>query len=295
MTEISLDIARIWVEFVDPATAEDDEPQVFRCDLTWLTSSWTCIFGSGCQGIYADRPDDGCCTLGAHFTEKADVDRVAAAAEQLTPQTWQLHADGTSPQGWSEKEDGETKTRVVDGACVFLNRKGFSGGYGCALHQLADRQGVEVHTTKPEVCWQLPIRRTYRTVERPDATTYLEASIGEYDRRGWGPGGHDLDWYCSGNPQAHVGAEPVFRSNAGELSELMGPQGYDELVRQCEAHLSLVAVARTSGGRAMLPLLVHPATLAAERAAEQASARVAEKAATRVAEKTTTRRTRRAR
>ena len=30
---------------------------------------------SGLPGIYADRPDDGCCTLGAHFTEKADEKR----------------------------------------------------------------------------------------------------------------------------------------------------------------------------------------------------------------------------
>lgn len=44
--EKGLDFARAWVEFPDPA----DEEQVFRCDLTWLTSRWTCIFGSGCQG-----------------------------------------------------------------------------------------------------------------------------------------------------------------------------------------------------------------------------------------------------
>ncbi|CAA9403050.1 MAG: hypothetical protein AVDCRST_MAG06-2324, partial [uncultured Nocardioides sp.] len=41
------------MEFVDPA----DASQVFRCDLTWLTSSYTCIFGRGCQGIYASSPD----------------------------------------------------------------------------------------------------------------------------------------------------------------------------------------------------------------------------------------------
>ena len=51
---------------------------------------------------------------------------------------------------------------------------------------------------------------------------YLEISIGEYDRRGWGPGGHDLDWYCSGNTEAHVGAEPVYVSSEAELVELMG-------------------------------------------------------------------------
>ena len=65
MPETPLDIPRLWVEFTDPADAN----QRFRCDLTWLTSSWTCIFGSGCAGIYEDRPDDGCCTLGAHSTD----------------------------------------------------------------------------------------------------------------------------------------------------------------------------------------------------------------------------------
>jgi hypothetical protein len=271
--ETSLDATRLWVELVDPDTADDEQPQVFRCDITWLTSSWTCIYGRGCQGIYADRPDDGCCTLGAHFTEQADVDNVAAHMQQLTPQTWQLYDEGTGPEGWTELEDGVTKTRVVDGACVFLNRPGFAGGDGCALHQLALRNGVEPWTAKPEVCWQLPLRRSYRTVERPDETTYLETTIGEYDRRGWGPGGHDLDWYCTGNPAAHIGSRPVFRSNEPELRALMGDAAYELLAQQCEAHLQLVSAARAAdaagpaGGRRLLPLLVHPATLEAEEAA----------------------------
>ena len=52
--------------------------------------------------------------------------------------------------------------------------------------------------TKPNVCWQLPIRRLFREVDRGDKTSYTEVTITEYDRRGWGEGGHDLDWYCSG-------------------------------------------------------------------------------------------------
>jgi len=92
--------------------------------------------------------------------------------------------------------------------------------------------------TKPDVCWQLPLRRTFRDVERPDGTTYTEVSIGEYDRRGWGPGGHDLDWYCSGNTEAHVAVEPVFVSNATELIELMGQPAYDVLAANCEAHMA---------------------------------------------------------
>ena len=100
-------------------------------------------------------------------------------------------------KAWTEKEDGARKTKVVDGACIFLNRPGFPAGAGCALHQHAVLTGRPPHEAKPDVCWQLPIRRSYRTVERPDDTSYLEVTIAEYDRRGWGPGGHDLDWYCS--------------------------------------------------------------------------------------------------
>jgi hypothetical protein len=117
----------------------------------------------------------------------------------------------------------------VDGACIFHNRPGFPGGYGCALHALALREGVHFVETKPDVCWQLPIRRTFRDVERPDGTSYQEISIGEYERSGWGPGGHDLDWYCSGNTEAHVGLEPVYLSNATELIAL--------LAAGCDAHL----------------------------------------------------------
>ena len=75
MPEVPLDFPRAWVEFDDPA----DETQRFKCDLTWLASRWSCIFGAGCQGIYADRPDDGCCTLGAHFSDKADEKRTKSS------------------------------------------------------------------------------------------------------------------------------------------------------------------------------------------------------------------------
>ena len=81
MPEVDLVFPRAYVEFVDPA----DGDQVFRCDLTWLTSAYMCIFGQGCQGIYADAPDVGCCTLGAHFADKDDEKRVAGFVDQLTP------------------------------------------------------------------------------------------------------------------------------------------------------------------------------------------------------------------
>ena len=251
MPEVPLDFPRAWVEFVNP----DDADEVLRCDLTWLTSSYTCIFGRGCAGIYASAPDVGCCTLGAHFADQDDEERVAAYVDQLTPELWQLRPAGRKVRrdAWVEKdEEGErkTSTAVVDGqqACVFHNRLGFPGGDGCALHLLALRQGRDPLETKPDVCWQLPLRRTFRDVERPDGTTYTEVSIGEYDRRGWGPGGHDLDWYCTGNPVAHVAAEPLYVTSRAELVALIGEAAYAELEQHCEAHV-----------RSRSRLAIHPA------------------------------------
>ena len=243
MPEVDLVFPRAYVEFVNPA----DDSEVMRCDLTWLTSSYMCIFGQGCKGIYADAPDVGCCTLGAHFADKADEKRVASFVDQLGPDLWQFHPGGrkttVKKSDWIEKDaEGERKTKVVEyegqSACIFHNRQDFPTGAGCALHSLALQQGRNPLETKPDVCWQLPIRRTFRTVKRPDDTSYTEVTIGEYDRRGWGPGGHDLDWYCSGNTEAHVAREALYVTNEPELVELMGRPAYDELVTHCERHLA---------------------------------------------------------
>ncbi|MDQ1294329.1 MAG: hypothetical protein QG608_2212 [Actinomycetota bacterium] len=249
--EASLDTTRLWGEFPDPLTPPGQAPdQVFRCDLTWLTSSWHCVFDAGCPGIRADRPDDGCCTLGAHFCDQGDLRRVGAAVRRLTAEQWQLRGSARHG-GWTEKDtEGSRKTRLVDGACIFLNRPGRPGGTGCALHLLALHEGVEPLTLKPDVCWQLPLRRTYRTVERPDGTEYLEVTIAEYDRRGWGPGGHDLDWYCTGHPLAHDAADPVVFSLRAELTELLGPAAYAELACTCQEILR---------ARPEHPLARHPA------------------------------------
>jgi hypothetical protein len=262
MPELGLDFARVWVEFPDP-----DEPisHAYRIDLTWLTSNWTCIYGNGCQGIFAERPDDGCCSQGAHYTGREDEENVRKWAARLTPEKWQHHAEaqptrkGGKLQISEVDDDGERKTRVVDGACIFLNRKGFAGGEGCALHTVGDSRGVHFAKIKPDVCWQLPIRRTYEKVERGDGETITYEVIGEYDRRGWGPGGEDLDWYCTSNTEAHVGSEPVYLSNRNELLEMVGKKAYAVIARYCEEHLAAQKAARAKH----LPIVaVHPATAA---------------------------------
>jgi len=127
---------------------------------------------------------------------------------------------------------------------VFLNRPGFAGGIGCALHRMALRVGRAPLEVEPDVCWQLPIRRTEDWVTSGDGVKVLQTTIGEYDRAGWGVGGADLHWWCSSSPDAHVGAEPVWVSYRSELVELLGMAVYDALAELCRrrAGLGLVAV-----------------------------------------------------
>ena len=256
--ETPLDFPREWVEFQDPA---DDEHWI-RADLTWLCSRWTCIFGRGCHGIEPGRDDDGCCSHGAFFTDKADEKRMRSFAEMLTPETWQFADEAKGKNGKLnivEKDsvgddENRRRTRRYDGACIFLNRPGFAGGEGCSLHALALRIGKHPLETKPEVCWQLPVRREQEWVDRPDETQVLVSTIAEFDRRGWGEGGHDLKWYCTSSPEAHVGTEPMYVSYGPELIALIGKKAYAELAKICERRLQLGLVA------------VHPATAAAQEA-----------------------------
>ena len=251
LPEVPLDFPREWIEFRDP----DDEEHWIRADLTWLCSRWTCIFGRGCHGTVKGQADTGCCNHGAYFSDTADEKRVRRAAKELTREDWQFFDEGHSAEGklrYSEKvpddEEKRRKTRVVDDACIFANRDGFPGGIGCALHRLALRTGRNPLETKPEVCWQLPVRREQEWVDRPDGTRILRSTLAEFDRRGWGEGGHDLDWYCTSSPEAHVGGEPMYESYRPELTELIGEAAYAELARICADRLKLGLVA------------VHPAT-----------------------------------
>ncbi|MDF0531704.1 hypothetical protein P0W64_19385 [Tsukamurella sp. 8F] len=249
--EVDLDFPREWLEFVDPA----DPEHLIAADLTWLLSRWTCVFGTpACQGIEPGRQPDGCCTHGAFLSDKDDRKRLKKAVAMLTDEDWQLRRKGLGKKGYLEEDELEDepaiRTRRVDGACIFLNRPGFEGGIGCALHAMALRKGLEPLTVKPDVCWQLPVRRTQDWVTRPDGVEILRTVITEYDRRGWGPGGADLQWYCSGSPDAHIGAQEVYISYGPELTELIGEEAYEFLARECAARRDhLVAV--------------HPATVAA--------------------------------
>jgi hypothetical protein len=213
-----------WVSFEDP-----DEDRTWVFDVTFLTSRWTCIFGRGCQGVLTEPAPElvhGCCSYGAHFVDKDDVARVERFAGELTDDEWQFRRRARQKGIVRRTKQGETITRLVDGACIFLNRPGFPTGPGCALHQAAVARGVHPLQLKPEVCWQLPLRREDHVADDGHVTS----TLGQWDRRHWGAGGAEFAWWCTEAPEAFVGDAPVYEEMAAELTAMTSKKVYKTLV-----------------------------------------------------------------
>jgi hypothetical protein len=204
-----------WVSFED-----DEEDRTWSFDVTFLLSSWTCIFGRGCQGVLTGPAPElvqGCCSYGAHFTDTEDAERVEAIAATLTDKEWQFRSKGRKGVTKVNK-DGETVTRMAEDACIFLNRPGFPAGPGCALHQVALKRGERPLDLKPNVCWQLPLRREDTTADDGHVTS----TVTQWERKHWGDGGAEFHWWCTEEPEAFVGHKPVYKEMADELDELVG-------------------------------------------------------------------------
>jgi hypothetical protein len=247
-------------------TSEDAFVEVDQGDTVWrferefLNSNWTCTFGQGCKGILqedATELNQGCCSLGAHFGDgpagQAEARQVSAYVAMLTPEQWQYHdvgladheppaATDTSTDVAADQERGpvagfygdaeRTHTRLVDGACVFLNRPGFRGGEGCALHIGALAVGDSPTEWKPSVCWQLPLRVDWALADEADPDGPETATVRRWSRADWGEHGTTMSWCCterSDGGEAYCGSEPVIDSLADELQTLAGDEVYVEL------------------------------------------------------------------
>ncbi len=216
-----------WISFED-----DTHRRTWVFDATFLRSSWSCIYGSGCQGVYledASHLAEGCCSHGAHFIDEADVQTVVLSSARLKKRHWQFKKQGER-DGILGEEDGVTTTRLVDGACIVLNRPGFEGGTGCAFHHAAAEWGERKMDLQPDVCWQLPLR----LVEDTDEHGYVTSTLREWKRRDWGPGGEEFHWWCTDSSDAFVGSKPVYQYLRDEIVEMIGAKVYAQLVELLE-------------------------------------------------------------
>lgn len=241
----------IWTEnFEDPVDGTQ-----WQIDMGFVSSNWRCIWGdsvggNGCQGILSEpAPErgEGCCSVGAELLDKDEARRIRTLGLSLDPAKFQFSAVAAKEGFFADSGSAETvSTRVVEGACIFLNRPGFAGGEGCALHLAAIADDEDPIEWKPSICWQLPLK----IEEQPDGTKLLR----RWRRSDWNKDSEDAEvaWCCtedsdsenSGSPtaqqkapgssgaDAYQGDELVVESMANELRALVGPEVYVELRRR---------------------------------------------------------------
>jgi len=219
-----------------PTTEIVDDGVTWRFDDTFLTSNWTCLWGRGCLGILeqpAPELGQGCCSVGAVLDGVDEAMRVSALADTLDPAGFEFHDEAVAGGIFApgiEAEGAPTATRVVDGACIFLNRPGFAGGEGCALHLAAVAADESPLDWKPSVCWQLPVRVDWAD----DGHGGEVATVRAWSRADWGPEGETMAWCCTEGDRAYVGDRPVVESLGEELETLVGTRVYVELRRRLD-------------------------------------------------------------
>lgn len=234
-----------------------DDPVARRTwvvDAAFLRSHHRCIYGEGCQGIGTERAPElaqGCCSVGAQLVDEDDVATVVRSFVRLGPTHMQHHDEARREGFLVGTADGSTATRLVDGACIFLNRPGFEGGTGCALHLGALADGDRPLDRKPNVCWQLPLRveeldrhdgSDRRSVTAHDSddrdrasrdrADWVTVSLRRWRRDDWGG---PLAWWCTepdGAPEAFGGGRPVYEASRDEIVEIVGEAVYERLAEE---------------------------------------------------------------
>jgi hypothetical protein len=218
------------VVVMDPEMEEIlDGETIWRFDRAFLSSGWTCIFGRGCKGIAPEPAEHlglGCCSIGADLGDENEARMIAALAATLSPDHFEHHAEAAADGIF--RDDARTHTRVVDGACIFLNRPGFSGGAGCALHLAAIESDESPMEWKPSVCWQLPIKVDWLSGEGDTEV----ATVRGWTRRDWGEEGKTMAWCCTEGSLAYVSDRPVVETLGDELEAIVGTPVYLEIRRR---------------------------------------------------------------
>jgi hypothetical protein len=201
----------------------------WRFDAAFLTSRWECIWGRGCLGILdepAEHLGQGCCSVGAQLDDEDEARMISALAAMLDPARFEHHAEASG--GGVFSDDARRNTKIVDGACIFLNGPEFAGGAGCALHLAAIDAGESPIEWKPSVCWQLPIKVDWEP--GPNGTEV--ATVRPWARSDWGDEGETMAWCCTEGTRAYVGDRPVLESLGAEIEAVVGTPVYLELRRR---------------------------------------------------------------
>ncbi len=189
------------------------------------------MWGHGCKGILDEAVEnsvEGCCSVGARIEDEDEARLVVANAALLGPDRF-AHHDVALREGVLGSGD-PVNTRIVAGACIFSNPRGFPGGEGCALHLGALDHGESPVDWKPSVCWRLPLAVDWH--DNGDGRT--TATVRRWTRQDWGPEGQDMAWWCVEESEANRDTTPLWLRINEEIEALVGSEVAVELTRRLD-------------------------------------------------------------
>lgn len=135
-------LSRTFVSYDGQPTLHGVDPRIFTD--RYFSACMQCGF---CE--------DACCQHGCEVDPEA-LERILAVAPLLAGELEVPPSEWFTGE-WSPDPDeigGQvTRTRVVDGRCVFLDRK----TRGCRLHRLSLKLGTDYHSLKPRACSFFPL------------------------------------------------------------------------------------------------------------------------------------------
>jgi hypothetical protein len=233
---------------VDIEIATPDGVTIYRWDVTFMLSTFTCVYGNGCKGSHG-HPDVGCCTRGAWFSSDQEIDRVFEHVKRLPDSMWQKKPKGEIDKSTvfaisGKDDDGnlEYKTRVKGGACIFANN-GDHEYPGCSLHSTALLNGEDPIPAKPDICNLYPVRWLEDYDDELDVTILTIAPV---DSHYWNP---DQEWWCVEDPSAYSKATgPFYLRWRDELVQTVGIEAWEAFHRWVTANRSAIA-----GSPSLLP------------------------------------------
>lgn len=219
------------IEWIEIETPEE----TYHFDVSFMLSTYNCIFGRGCQGGWDAPADHGCCNTSPWLEEDEDAEHLNEMAMRLTPEHFENY-DYLHKNGWLVKFAHERRARKRNGYCIFLNTGKTEGTpAGCSLHQESLRRGEDYRDGKPDICWMVPLRTEYND---------FGMIITAWDRDG--AGGWNADpkkdpsdgWWCMDSQVAYQDTKQrVFETFAPELIRVVGQEAYDKLAAYCRVRV----------------------------------------------------------
>ena len=195
---------REWVMFDDP----EEDGRTWQVDVTFLLSSWDCIFGSGCQGVLTEPSPElvqGCCSYGAHFSDRPRPEDGREAGEEAPGRPVAVREDRPEEGHLGQAREARGRPRLAHPARRRRVHLLESSGMEERPRLRAAPVG-HAHRNPPQRAQARGLLAVAAASSRRGASRRSVISkLTEFGRDGWGEGGEEFCWWCTEAPEAFVG------------------------------------------------------------------------------------------